>query len=164
VVSAVRKVTSLPVIPKLTPNVTDVASFARAAENAGADAVSLVNTFLAMAIDVDTRRPKLSNIVGGLSGPAIRPIAVRMVYECRRAVKIPIIGMGGIASTDDVLEFMIAGANAVQVGTANFVHPFIWRTLDQGLRDYMTRHGIDRLADIVGTIDTSQREQAWISS
>ena len=109
VVSAVRKVTQLPVIPKLTPNVTDVASFARAAEEAGADAVSLVNTFLAMAIDVETRRPKLSNIVGGLSGPAIRPIAVRMVYECRQAVKLPIIGMGGIATAADVLEFMIAG-------------------------------------------------------
>ena len=116
-------------IPKLTPNVTDVASFARAAEEAGADAVSLVNTFLAMAIDVETRRPKLSNIVGGLSGPAIRPIAVRMVYECRRAVKIPIIGMGGIASARDALEFIIAGATAVQVGTANFVDPFIWSKL-----------------------------------
>src|SRR6187455_1250564 len=118
VVSAVRKVTNLPVIPKLTPNVTDVASFARAAEEAGADAVSLVNTFLAMAIDVETRRPRLSNIVGGLSGPAIRPIAVRMVYECRRAVKIPIVGMGGIATAGDVLEFLIAGAAAVQIGTA----------------------------------------------
>ena len=125
-----RKVTRLPVIPKLTPNVTDVASFARAAEEAGADAVSLVNTFLAMAIDVHTRRPKLTNVVGGLSGPAIRPIAVRMVYECRRAVKIPIIGMGGIATADDVLEFMIAGANAVQVGTMNFVDPFIWTQAD----------------------------------
>src|SRR6187431_2490496 len=117
VVSAVRKVTTLPVIPKLTPNVTDVASFARAAQEAGADAVSLVNTFLAMAIDVHTRRPKLTNIVGGLSGPAIRPIAVRMVYECRQTVSIPILGMGGIADADDVIEFMIAGANAVQVGT-----------------------------------------------
>src|SRR5687768_394844 len=109
VVSAVRKVTRLPIIPKLTPNVTDVASFARAAEQAGADAVSLVNTFLAMVIDVESRRPKISNVVGGLSGPAIRPIAVRMVYECRQAVKIPIIGMGGIADARDVLEFMIAG-------------------------------------------------------
>ena len=135
VVSAVRKVTTLPVIPKLTPNVTDVASFARAAEEAGADAVSLVNTFLAMAIDVETRRPKLTNIVGGLSGPAIRPIAVRMVYECRQAVKLPIIGMGGIATRDDVLEFMIAGATAVQVGTANFVDPFIWTKLLDGLHE-----------------------------
>ena len=164
VVSAVRKVTRLPVIPKLTPNVTDVASFARAAEEAGADAVSLVNTFLAMAIDVHTRRPKLTNIVGGLSGPAIRPIAVRMVYECRRAVTIPIIGMGGIATADDVLEFMIAGANAVQVGTMNFVDPFIWGKLMDGLRDYMANHAIARLQDIVGTVDTSEREKAWLST
>ena len=164
VVSAVRKVTTLPVIPKLTPNVTDVSSFARAAEEAGADAISLVNTFLAMAIDVDTRRPKLTNIVGGLSGPAIRPIAVRMVYECRRVVKIPIIGMGGIATPEDVLEFMIAGANAVQVGTMNFVDPFIWPKLLDGIRAYMTKHGILRLQDIVGTVDTSAREKAWISS
>jgi len=164
VVSAVRRITRLPVIPKLTPNVTDVASFARAAEEAGADAISLVNTFLAMAIDVHTRRPRLTNIVGGLSGPAIRPIAVRMVYECRRAVSIPIIGMGGIATAEDVLEFMIAGANAVQVGTMNFVDPFIWGKLLQGVRDYMTRHGIARLQDVVGTVDTSAREKAWISS
>lgn len=164
VVSAVRRVTSLPVIPKLTPNVTDVASFAKAAEDAGADAVSLVNTFLAMAIDVHTRRPKLTNIVGGLSGPAIRPIAVRMVYECRRAVRIPIVGMGGIATADDVLEFMIAGAAAVQVGTMNFVDPFIWRTLIEGIRAYMTAHAITRLRDVVGTVDTTAREQAWISS
>jgi dihydroorotate dehydrogenase (NAD+) catalytic subunit len=164
VVSAVRKVTSLPVIPKLTPNVTDVASFARAAEDAGADAVSLVNTFLAMAIDVHTRRPRLSNIVGGLSGPAIRPIAVRMVYECRRAVKLPIVGMGGIANAEDVLEFMIAGANAVQVGTMNFVDPLIWNTLKEGLQCYMEAHRITRLQEIVGTVDTTSREKAWISS
>src|SRR5689334_6497999 len=164
VVGAVRKVTPLPVIPKLTPNVTDVASFARAAEEAGADAVSLVNTFLAMAIDIETRRPKLSNIVGGLSGPAIRPIAVRMVYECRRAVKIPVIGMGGIASARDVLEFIIAGASAVQVGTANFVDPFIWGKLLTGITDYMQRHSIARISDLVGTIDTTSREKQWISS
>src|SRR5579872_4835720 len=164
VVSAVRNVTRLPVIPKLTPNVTDVASFARAAEEAGADAVSLVNTFLAMAIDVETRRPKLSNIVGGLSGPAIRPIAVRMVYECRQAVKIPIVGMGGIATIADALEFLIAGASAVQVGTMNFVDPFIWTKLMDGLRAYMTTHAIPRLQDIVGSVDTTKRETAWISS
>jgi dihydroorotate dehydrogenase (NAD+) catalytic subunit len=164
VVSAVRKVTRLPVIPKLTPNVTDVASFARASEEAGADAVSLVNTFLAMAIDVETRRPVLSNIVGGLSGPAIRPIAVRMVYECRRAVKIPVIGMGGIASPRDVLEFMIAGATAVQVGTANFVDPFIWTKLLDGIREYLDRHGIPRVSDLTGMIDTSARDKQWISS
>jgi dihydroorotate dehydrogenase (NAD+) catalytic subunit len=153
VVSAVRKVTPLPVIPKLTPNVTDVASFARAAEEAGADAVSLVNTFLAMVIDIETRKPKISNGVGGLSGPAIRPIAVRMVNECRQLVKIPVIGMGGIADARDALEFMIAGANAVQVGTANFVDPFIWTKLLDGIRDYGRRHELARLSDLVGTVD-----------
>jgi dihydroorotate dehydrogenase (NAD+) catalytic subunit len=164
VVSAVRKVTRLPVMPKLTPNVTDVASFARAAEDAGADAISLVNTFLAMVIDVESRRPKISNIVGGLSGPAIRPIAVRMVYECRQAVKIPIVGMGGIADARDVLEFLIAGAAAVQVGTANFVDPFIWPKLLDGVRDYLRRHGIARVADLVGTLDTRARETEWTAS
>ena len=154
VVSAVRKVTRLPVIPKLTPNVTDVASFARASEDAGADGVSLVNTFLAMAIDVETRRPKLSNVVGGLSGPAIRPIAVRMVYDCHQAVKIPVIGMGGIASARDVLEFMIAGASAVQVGTANFVDPFIWTKLLDGIQEYLERHHVARVADLTGAVDT----------
>jgi dihydroorotate dehydrogenase (NAD+) catalytic subunit len=164
VVKAVRAVTRLPVIPKLTPNVTDISSIARAAEDAGADAVSLVNTFLAMAIDVETRRPRLSNIVGGLSGPAIRPIAVRMVYECRQTVRIPIIGMGGIANASDVLEFMIAGASAVQVGTANFADPFIWRKLLDGLADYVERHRLSTIAEVVGTIDTSSRERQWISS
>ena len=155
VVSAVKKVTHLPVIPKLTPNVTSPSAFARAAEDAGADAISLVNTFLAMAIDVETRRPRLSNIMGGLSGPAIRPIAVRMVYECRCEVKIPIIGMGGIMDARDALEFIIAGADAVQVGTANFVDPFVWGKILDGISDYMTRHGIARIADLVGTTDTS---------
>lgn len=150
VVSAVRKVTSLPIIPKLTPNVTDPSSFARASEDAGADAISLVNTFLAMAIDVETRAPKLTNVMGGLSGPAIRPIAVRMVWECRQAVKLPIIGMGGIATVSDALEFIIAGANAVQVGTANFVHPLLWTDLVAGINAYLDRHGIARAADLVG--------------
>jgi dihydroorotate dehydrogenase (NAD+) catalytic subunit len=153
VVSAVRRATRLPLIPKLTPNVTDVASFAKAAEEAGADAVSLVNTFLAMAIDVETRRPRLSNVMGGLSGPAIRPIAVRMVYECARRVRIPVIGMGGIATAADVLEFLIAGAAAVQVGTANFVDPFIWGKLDAGLREYLARHRVERIADLTGTLE-----------
>jgi len=152
VVSAVRKVTSLPLIPKLTPNVTSVSSFAKASEDAGADAVSLVNTFLAMVVDVETRRPKISNGMGGLSGPAIRPIAVRMVYECARAVRIPVIGMGGIASAQDVLEFMIAGATAVQVGTANFVDPFIWPKLLAGVEDYLRRHDVERVSELVGTV------------
>jgi dihydroorotate dehydrogenase (NAD+) catalytic subunit len=164
VVSAVRKATRLPVIPKLTPNVTDVASIARAAEDAGADAVSLVNTFLAMAIDIETRRPALSNIVGGLSGPAIRPIAVRMVYECHSAVRIPVIGMGGISSARDALEFMIAGASAVQVGTANFVDPFLWTKLVAGMKEYLDRHGVRRVTELVGTIDLGSREKQWTSS
>ena len=153
VVSAVRKATRLPLIPKLTPNVTSVASFARAAEESGADAVSLVNTFLAMVIDVETRRPALSNVMGGLSGPAIRPIAVRMVYECAQQVRIPVIGMGGISSARDVLEFLIAGATAVQVGTANFVDPFIWPKLLNGVEDYMARHRVERVVDLVGTME-----------
>jgi dihydroorotate dehydrogenase (NAD+) catalytic subunit len=164
VVSAVRKATRLPIIPKLTPNVTDVASFARASEEGGADAVSLVNTFLAMAIDVESRRPKISNIVGGLSGPAIRPIAVRMVYECRQAVRIPIVGMGGIADARDALEFMIAGAAAVQVGTASFVDPFIWPKLLEGITAYMDRHQIARISDLIGTVDIRTRNKEWISS
>jgi dihydroorotate dehydrogenase (NAD+) catalytic subunit len=164
VVAAVRAATRLPVIPKLTPNVTDISAIASAAEEAGADAISLVNTFLAMAIDVETRRPRLSNIVGGLSGPAIRPIAVRMVYECRQRVRIPIIGMGGIASADDVLEFIIAGASAVQIGTANFVDPLIWPKLLDGVRLYCERHQVTRIAELTGTIDISAREREWISS
>jgi dihydroorotate dehydrogenase (NAD+) catalytic subunit len=164
VVNSVRKVTRLPIIPKLTPNVTDVASFARAAEDGGADAVSLVNTFLAMVIDVESRRPKISNIVGGLSGPAIRPIAVRMVYECRQTVKIPIIGMGGIVDARDALEFIIAGAAAVQVGTANFVDPFIWPKLIDGIADYLRRQNIPRVRDLVGTVDTRSQDKEWISS
>jgi dihydroorotate dehydrogenase (NAD+) catalytic subunit len=160
VVNAVRKVTSLPIMPKLTPNVTDVASFARAAEDGGADAVSLVNTFLAMAIDVETRRPKLSNIMGGLSGPAIRPIAVRMVWECFQAVRLPIIGMGGIASVNDALEFIIAGASAVQVGTANFVDPFIWSKLTDGIDAYLDRHGISRVTDLVGQLQIPSKDHA----
>ena len=164
VTGAVRKVTTLPLIPKLTPNVTDVASFAVAAEEAGADAVSLVNTFLAMAIDVETRRPKLSNVLGGLSGPAIRPIAVRMVYECHQAVDIPIIGMGGIMDARDVLEFMLAGATAVQVGTANFADPFIWPKLLAGLDEYMSRHRVSSLRDLIGALDIRGEEEEWISS
>ena len=160
VVSAVRKATKLPLIPKLTPNVTDVASFARASEEAGADAVSLVNTFLAMVIDPETRTPKLSNGLGGLSGPAIRPIAVRMVWECYQAVKLPIIGMGGIATVSDALEFIIAGASAVQVGTANFVDPFIWSRLIEGLDAYMTRHKIAKVSDLVGSLRVPSHQHA----
>ena len=164
VVSSIRKVTKLPVIPKLTPNVTDVASFARAAEEAGADAISLVNTFLAMAIDVETRRPKLSNVLGGLSGPAIRPIAIRMVWECYQAVKLPILGMGGIATVEDALEFIIAGSTAVQIGTMNFVDPFIWTKLLAGIESYLERHKIARIQDLVGRVEMPAPEHAWTGS
>jgi dihydroorotate dehydrogenase (NAD+) catalytic subunit len=164
VVSAIRKVTKLPVIPKLTPNVTDVASFARASEEAGADAISLVNTFLAMAIDVETRRPKLSNVLGGLSGPAIRPIAIRMVWECYQAVKLPILGMGGIATVEDALEFIIAGSTAVQVGTMNFVDPFIWTKLLAGIDSYLDRHHIARVEDLIGRVELPAWEPAWTGS
>src|SRR5690606_23364943 len=160
VVAAVKRATPLPVVPKLTPNVTDIASFARAAEEAGADGISLVNTFLAMAIDIETRRPKLTNVMGGLSGPAIRPIAVRMVWECRQAVALPIIGMGGIASIDDALEFIIAGATAVQVGTANFVDPFIWPTLIDGLSAYLERHHLASVGELVGRLDIPRKAHA----
>jgi dihydroorotate dehydrogenase (NAD+) catalytic subunit len=164
VVDAVRQVTDLPVIPKLTPNVANISSFAKAAENAGADAVSLVNTFLAMAIDVDTRRPLLSNVVGGLSGPAIRPIAVRMVYECHKAVDIPIIGMGGIATARDVVEFLIAGATAVQIGTANFEDPMIWPKLRDGLTAYLTKHSHSSVNDVIGSIKIAQNKPSRIGN
>src|SRR4030095_12954772 len=164
VVSAVKKVTPLPLIPKLTPNVTDVASFARASEEAGADAVSLVNTFLAMAIDVETRRPKLSNVLGGLSGPAIRPIAIRMVWECHQAVKLPILGMGGIATVEDALEFIIAGSAAGHAGARNLVAPFIWTKLIAGIESYLDRHRIARVEDLIGRVELPTWEPAWTGS
>ena len=164
VVAAVRKATKLPIIPKLTPNVGNVGPFAVAACDAGADAVSLVNTFLAMAVDVETRQPRLSNIVGGLSGPAIRPIAVRMVHECYQAVRLPIIGMGGIMSAKDVIEFMIVGASAVQVGTANFVDPFIWKKLREGLTEYLERHELKKVSELVGSLDLTAKDNTWSNS
>jgi dihydroorotate dehydrogenase (NAD+) catalytic subunit len=152
VVAAVRKASPLPVIPKLSPNVTDITVFARACEEAGADAISCVNTFLGLAIDVETRKPKLAFGTGGLSGPAIRPLAVRMTWQAARAVKIPIIGIGGIASAEDALEFFIAGASAVQVGTMNFSRPNIYAEIESGLREYMVRHGLKDLSALVGSI------------
>ena len=152
VVAAVRKASALPVIPKLSPNVTDITVFARACEEAGADAISCVNTFLGLAIDVETRKPKLAFGTGGLSGPAIRPLAVRMTWQAARAVKIPIIGIGGIASANDALEFFIAGAAAVQVGTMNFSRPNIYTEIEAGLVDYLTRHGLGSIRELVGTI------------
>lgn len=152
VVAAVRKSSRLPVIPKLSPNVTDITVLARACEEAGADAISCVNTFLGLAIDVETRKPKLAFGTGGLSGPAIRPIAVRMTWQAARAVKIPIIGIGGIASASDALEFFIAGAAAVQVGTLNFSRPTIYGEIESGLVDYLTRHELRDIGELVGTI------------
>jgi len=151
VVAASKKAARFPLFVKLSPNVTDIAVFARAAEAAGADALSLVNTFVGMSIDVETRTPRLSNVTGGLSGPSIKPVALRMVYQASRAVKIPIIGLGGIAGTEDALEYFIAGARAIQVGTANFYDPSTSIRIVQGLRDYCHRKRL-HLADLIGSL------------
>ena len=152
VVGAVRKKTALPLIVKLSPNVTDISLMAKVAMEAGADAVSLINTVTGMAIDIRTRRPRLANITGGLSGPAVKPIAVRMVYEVYRSLKIPIIGMGGIMNAGDAIEFLIAGASAVAVGTANFVNPRATTEIIDGIIDYMEKEGIGDIGSITGTV------------
>ena len=152
VVGAVRKKTALPLIVKLSPNVTDISLMAKVAMDAGADAVSLINTITGMAIDIKTRRPRLANITGGLSGPAVKPIAVRMVYEVYRSLKIPIIGMGGIMNAADAIEFLIAGASAVAVGTANFVNPRATTEIIDGIIDYMEKEGIGDIGSITGTV------------
>ena len=151
VVAACKKAARFPLIVKLSPNVTDITVFARAAEAAGADALSLVNTLVGMAIDIETRAPRLWNVTGGLSGPSIKPVALRMVYQAARAVKIPIIGLGGISTSEDALEFFIAGARAVQVGTANFYDPGASIRIVQGLRDYCQRKRL-HLSDVVGSL------------
>jgi len=152
VVSAVRNSTKLPLIVKLSPNVTDISHMAMVAEDAGADALSLINTLSGMAIDIQSRRPKLANITGGLSGPAIKPVALRMVWECFKKVNIPIIGMGGIISSDDAIEFMLAGASAVAVGTANFINPSITTDIIKGIRSYMKNKEISSIKDIIGEV------------
>lgn len=152
VTAAVRKAYSKPMIIKLSPNVTDIASIAKAVEAEGADAVSLTNTFLGMAIDVEKQAPILSTITGGLSGPCIRPIAVRMVWQVAKAVNIPVIGLGGIMNGRDALEFMLAGANAIEVGTANFINPAVTVEIVDYMTDYCKRHGIEDINDIVGKI------------
>ena len=157
VVQAVRRVTTLPVIPKLTPNVTDVASFARAAEDAGADAVSLVNTFVGMAIDWRRRRPILGNTTGGLSGPAIKPLALRLVWQVARHVQVPIIGIGGISTIDDVMEFLIAGASAVQIGTANFFDPTVSTRLVDLLPQAIKESGAKSVREVIGTLETKDQ-------
>lgn len=152
VTSEVRKVLDKPLIVKLTPNVTDIASIAKAVENAGADGVSLINTLLGMKIDIHNRRPVLANNTGGLSGPAIRPVAVRMVYQVAQAVKIPVLGMGGIVNGDDAIEFMLAGANAISIGAGNFINPYTSLDTITGIENYMKKHNIEDINDIVGTV------------
>ncbi len=154
VTQAVRENTSLPLIIKLSPNVTDIVSMARAVEDAGADAVSLINTLIGMAIDPVSRKPRLANIIGGLSGPAIKPVALRMVWQVAGAVSIPVIGIGGISSADDALEFLIAGATAVQVGTANFYDPAATENIILGIQDYLQAQREQRITDIIGTLNT----------
>lgn len=152
VVRAVRAVYDKTLIVKLSPNVTDITEIARAVEAEGADAVSMINTLLGMAIDAERRRPVLSTVTGGLSGPAVKPIALRMVWQTAQAIKLPIIGMGGIASTSDAIEFLLAGASAIEVGTYNFVDPTATVKIVDGIEDYMRRHGFSSVHDLVGAL------------
>jgi dihydroorotate dehydrogenase (NAD+) catalytic subunit len=152
-VSRVKSASRRPLIVKLSPNVTSIAHMAEITANAGADAISLTNTFLAMSIDTETRRPRLSNVTGGLSGPAIKPIALRMVYEAARAVKIPILGMGGIVTPEDAVEFMLAGASAVQVGTASYADPRAVERLARGLEAWCRSHGVERVSSLTGALE-----------
>jgi dihydroorotate dehydrogenase (NAD+) catalytic subunit len=154
-VSAAKAKSTRPLIVKLSPNVTSIAGMAKTAQDAGADAISLVNTLLSMAIDVETRRPRLWNITGGLSGPAIKPIAVRMVWEAARAVSIPVIGLGGITTPEDAVEFMLAGASAVQVGTASYADPRATERIAQGLEQWCVRHHVARVTELTGAMDLS---------
>ena len=152
VTCAVKAVSHLPIIVKLTPNVTDIAGIAAAVEEGGADGIALINTLLGMAIDIDARRPILGNIPGGLSGPAIKPVALAMVWKVAARVSVPVIGMGGIATARDAIEFLIAGASAIQVGTATFVHPFAALEVLNGIASYCKTHQIDRIADLIGSM------------
>jgi dihydroorotate dehydrogenase (NAD+) catalytic subunit len=156
VIEKVVRNSDKPVIAKLSPNVTDIRVIAIAAESAGAQAISLINTIMGMAVDVETRRPKLANVFGGLSGPAIRPVAVRMVYQVAQAVKVPVIGMGGILDYKDALEFLIAGAKAVQVGTANFVNPRAMLEIIDGIGNYCREKGISHLDELIGSLQTDK--------
>ena len=163
VIAAIRRRTAHPVWAKLTPNASHVAAVARAAEEAGADALVMGNTVLGMAIDIRSRKPKLGNVMGGLSGPAIKPIALRMVHQCHRAVDIPIIGCGGIATADDAVEFMLAGAAAVQVGTASFIDPGVMQKVIDGLHAYCAEMGVQRIADLTGGVELDgQLSDRWL--
>lgn len=157
VVRAVRAVYDKTLIVKLSPNVTDITEIARAVEAEGADSISMINTLLGMAIDVEKRRPVLSTITGGLSGPAVKPIALRMVWQTAQAVKVPIIGMGGIASATDAIEFLLAGASAVEVGTYNFVDPSVTTQIVNGIEDYMHRHGFTDIQDLIGALQIPKK-------
>lgn len=152
VTRSVRRATGLPVIIKLSPNVTDIALIARAVEDAGADAISLINTLLGMAIDIRTRKPRLANLFGGLSGPAIKPVALRMVWQAARAVSVPVLGIGGITTTEDALEFIMAGATAVQVGTANFYRPKATVEIIAGLDSYLRQQGLSSIGQVIGSL------------
>lgn len=166
VVRQLRAATSLPLWVKLTPNTGDLPEVARAAESAGADAVVVANTILAMAIDLETFKPCLGNIMGGLSGPAIKPIVLRQVYQCARAVKIPVIGCGGISTTEDAVEYLLAGATAVQVGTATFVQPAAMTTIIDGLVKFCERRDIARVADLIGAVlneESDEPELSWVA-
>jgi len=149
-VHRVEQVSMRPLMVKLSPNVTSIGAMAKAAQEAGAQAVSLVNTFLSLAIDVETRRPRIANVTGGLSGPAIKPIAVRMVYEAAKAVKIPVVGLGGIVKAEDAVEFMLAGATAVQVGTASYADPRAVENIANGLKKWCAEHGVQRVSELTG--------------
>ncbi|MHA1537263.1 MAG: dihydroorotate dehydrogenase [Alphaproteobacteria bacterium] len=153
VVAKLRRATQLPLWVKLTPNTGDITRVALAAQEAGADALVVANTVLAMSIDVDTFRPSLGNIMGGLSGPAIKPLIVRLVYQCARAVRIPVIGCGGIMNTEDAVEYLLAGASAIQVGTANFIHPAAMVSIIEGLSDFCERRGLARVSELIGAVD-----------
>jgi dihydroorotate dehydrogenase (NAD+) catalytic subunit len=155
VVKRVREATNLTLVVKLSPNVTDITVMAKAAEEAGADALSMINTLTGMAIDISTRRPKLANVVGGLSGPAVKPVALRMVWEAYRAVRIPIIGIGGIMSAGDAIEFLLAGAAAVAVGTANFVNPAVTAEVIEGIRTFMEENAVEDVRELTGGLRTS---------
>ncbi len=156
VVAACRKVTNLPLITKMSPNVVSIAPYAKAAEDSGSDALAVTNSYPAMAIDIETRKPKLANVTGGLTGPCIKPIAIKLVWEAAKAVKIPIIGMGGIQNAADAIEFMMAGASAVAVGTANFYEPQTALQVIAGLREFMQQRGIQDVRKIVGSVQVAE--------
>ena len=153
VTAAVKEVSNVPVMVKLSPNVSDVAEVARAVEDGGADSVSLINTLIGMAIDLERRKPVLANVIGGLSGPAVKPVALRMVFQVAQAVKIPVIGIGGIDCAEDALEFLLAGASAIQVGTANFVNPGVSEEIVDGISSYVKKHRLDSIRELIGALD-----------